>query len=148
MSTNRSKIYRKIMNSLEASGALVEASAKLLCPVDLGRLRDSIHHKVNMEDLSVTIGTNVEYAAWVEFGTGEKAEKGDGRKGGWVYQSDHKQAKGLLIGETKDGKYLYFTRGSKPQPFLRPALLENKENIRKIFEKGKVGDSLQYTGEI
>jgi HK97 gp10 family phage protein len=113
-------IRGKILDALEVSGALVEGSAKDIVPVDTGNLKGSIVHKVNESDLSVTIGTNVEYAPYIEFGTGEFAEGGKGRKGGWVYIDE------------KGNKH--FTLGNKPQPFLRPALLENKENILKIFK--------------
>ena len=36
-------------------------------------------------NLAVHMGSNYENAIWEEFGTGEFAEKGDGRKGWWVY---------------------------------------------------------------
>ena len=36
------------------------------CPVDIGRLRNSITHSLNKGDKSVSIGTNVEYAIYVE----------------------------------------------------------------------------------
>lgn len=45
----------------------VEATAKQNCPVDTGRLRGSITHDVNNGEGKV--GTNVEYANFVEFGT-------------------------------------------------------------------------------
>ena len=56
-----------VQNGLKAVGFQAEDYAKLLCPVDTGRLRDSITH-TNDED-SAYIGTNVEYAAYVEYGT-------------------------------------------------------------------------------
>lgn len=52
---------------LEAVGLTAERYAKALCPVDTGRLRNSISHAV--EGDSVYIGTNVEYAIYVEKGT-------------------------------------------------------------------------------
>lgn len=47
----------------------VERGAKERCPVDTGRLRSSIG--VNFEDggLAADVGSNVEYAPHVEFGT-------------------------------------------------------------------------------
>lgn len=50
---------------------MLEADAILNCPVDTGRLRASITHKVENDGISAsaTIGTNVEYAPHVEFGT-------------------------------------------------------------------------------
>ena len=54
----------KILAVLEAIGGQAEAYAKEDCPVDTGRLRNSISHD-NDED-TVYIGTNVEYAPQVE----------------------------------------------------------------------------------
>jgi hypothetical protein len=52
---------------LDKIGFLVEGKAKELCPVDTGRLRASIQHKINVDDFSVVIGTNVPYAPYVEY---------------------------------------------------------------------------------
>ena len=48
-------------------GFVAEGYAKRLCPVDTGRLRNSITHTYDEE--GVYIGTNVEYAPYVELGT-------------------------------------------------------------------------------
>ena len=53
--------------ALEAIGLTAESYAKENCPVDTGRLRNSITHAV--EGDAVYIGTNVEYAPYVELGT-------------------------------------------------------------------------------
>lgn len=45
----------------------IERDAKRACPVDTGRLRGSI--STNLGNLEAEIGTNVEYAPFVEFGT-------------------------------------------------------------------------------
>jgi len=52
---------------LDKIGFAIEGKAKELCPADTGRLRSSIQHKPIPEELSVVIGTNVEYAKYVEF---------------------------------------------------------------------------------
>jgi hypothetical protein len=52
---------------LNRIGFLIEGKAKELCPVDTGRLRASIQHKINAGELSVVVGTNVPYAPYVEF---------------------------------------------------------------------------------
>ena len=52
---------------LEAIGLTAEGYAKKDTPVDTGRLRNSIAHAV--EDDAAFIGTNVEYAVFVEAGT-------------------------------------------------------------------------------
>lgn len=55
--------------ALEAIGLTAERHAKERCPVDTGRLRNSISHAVKEDEQAVYIGTNVEYAAYVELGT-------------------------------------------------------------------------------
>lgn len=49
----------------------VERRAKRLCPVDTGRLRASITHVLlpSGRGLEARVGTNVDYAVHVEFGT-------------------------------------------------------------------------------
>ena len=54
-------------NGLEAVGMRAETHAKHKCPVDTGRLRNSITHVVDAE--AAYVGTNVEYAPYVELGT-------------------------------------------------------------------------------
>lgn len=58
-----------IERALEAIGLQAEGYAKMLCPVDTGRLRNSITHTVDVTEQKAYIGTNVEYAAYVEMGT-------------------------------------------------------------------------------
>lgn len=58
-----------IARALEAIGFQAEGYAKMLCPVDTGRLRNSITHTYDASERKAYIGTNVEYAPYVEFGT-------------------------------------------------------------------------------
>lgn len=55
---------RQIANALEAIGGEAEQYAKAECPVDTGRLRNSISHA--NDETTVYVGTNVEYAPMVE----------------------------------------------------------------------------------
>jgi hypothetical protein len=55
----------QIEQALIAIGMTAETHAKEECPVDTGRLRNSITHDVDMSDQSAIIGSNVEYAAFV-----------------------------------------------------------------------------------
>ena len=52
---------------LEEWGLFAEGEAKLYCPIDTGRLRNSISH--DHDDSTMVVGTNVEYAPYVELGT-------------------------------------------------------------------------------
>ena len=62
-----------IMAGIQKGSLRVEASAKELCTVDTGYLRESIRHDLHAGSLSGTIGTNVEYAPYVEFGSSGKS---------------------------------------------------------------------------
>lgn len=56
-----------IARGLEAIGLQAEGYAAQKCPVDTGRLRNSITHmRINND---AYIGTNVEYGKYVELGT-------------------------------------------------------------------------------
>lgn len=58
-----------LVAALEEVGLVAEGYAKRACPVDTGRLRNSITHNVDEGTRHVVIGTNVEYAPYVELGT-------------------------------------------------------------------------------
>lgn len=55
--------------ALEKIGLLAENYAAKKCPVDTGNLRGSITYGVDTADNAVYIGTDVEYAPYVELGT-------------------------------------------------------------------------------
>lgn len=69
--SHRNEVDNKVNNAVERVltewGLLAERYAKYDCPVDTGRLRSSITHQVDMQQKAAVIGTNVEYAASVEF---------------------------------------------------------------------------------
>lgn len=62
-------IDQAVALALEEIGLTAENYAKKACPVDTGRLRSSITHLVDAGENAVFIGTNVEYAPYVELGT-------------------------------------------------------------------------------
>ena len=64
-------IETEIERALTKSALIVERDAKLNAPVDTGRLRTSITHKV--EETYAEVGTNVEYAKSIEFGTSRQS---------------------------------------------------------------------------
>jgi HK97 gp10 family phage protein len=53
--------------ALDDTADAISLKAQQIVPVDTGRLRASIN--VKREELKKTIGTNVEYASFVEFGS-------------------------------------------------------------------------------
>lgn len=61
------KSESELQGIIDKAAAVCEAEAKQDCPVDTGNLRASIHTtKGKLED---TVGSGVEYAPYVEFGT-------------------------------------------------------------------------------
>ena len=64
-------IDEELATAFEAAALLVEGAAKKLAPVRTGRLRASITHRLQREalDIYAEVGTNVEYATYVEEGT-------------------------------------------------------------------------------
>ena len=112
-----------VNQAMEQACILVENEAKIKCPVDNGLLRNSITHYIedNPNELVGVVGTNVEYAPYVEFGTGIYSSLGNGRQDRWKY----KDAKGEW----------HSTIGQHPQPYLQPALEENRRKIEKMVKE-------------
>lgn len=54
--------------ALEAVGIEAESDAANLCPVDTGRLRNSITHTIDADEKVAIIGTSTEYAPYVHEG--------------------------------------------------------------------------------
>lgn len=65
----REDLERALLRGLEACGMTAETYAKQGCPVDTGRLRNSIAHQVKESEKAAYIGSNVEYAPYQEMGT-------------------------------------------------------------------------------
>ena len=60
---------KAIAKALTMIGQNAEGYAKMKCPTRTGRLKNSITNQIDMQNNSVYIGTNVEYAPYVELGT-------------------------------------------------------------------------------
>lgn len=105
---------------LYESGELMKGEAANASAVDTGQLRDSWDYKVSEGAKEVRIGSPLENAIWEEFGTGEYAAAGNGRKGGWVYVDE--QGKG------------HFTRGKRAKHSFMKAFTANKSKIIRLAE--------------
>ena len=96
MDSNFGRFYRQFneneRRTLEAIGIFVVGEAKPRTAVRTGNLRDSIDYIVQEALKKVIIGTNVEYALYVEKGTSKM----------------------------------------RAQPYLTPALEENKQRIQEL----------------
>lgn len=109
-----------IENTLTKACLLVEATAKQKAPKGTGELRRSITSKVN--GTTGMVYTPLEYAPYVEYGTGLYAEFGGRQDVPWTYRDEK-------------GNW-QVTSGMHPSPYFRPALYENREKILKIIKDG------------
>lgn len=87
---------------LEECAGEFESQVKRNSRVRTGKTKNSFQHKVSKTDegFEAAVGSDYENAIWEEFGTGDYALKGNGRKGGWFY-----------VDEKGDG---HFTHGKRP----------------------------------
>lgn len=65
----KEELEAAVKKALTACGLTAQSYAKNLCPVDTGNLRNSLTYEVDEDEQAAYIGTNVEYASFVEFGT-------------------------------------------------------------------------------
>lgn len=102
--------------------ARIQADAKQNCVVDTGRLRASIVTDVHTEGNTVvgTVGTNVEYAPYVEFGTGRNGDP----------SVEHNTS----------------FAGIPPKPFLYPAFRANKDKIENYITDSVVNEIIKRGG--
>jgi HK97 gp10 family phage protein len=114
----------KVKAAMNKAVLLVERSAKQKAPKGNGELRRSITSKVenDADGIKGVIYTPLLYAPYVEFGTGLFAEEGGRQDVPWCYKDD-------------EGNW-HSTSGMKPQPYMRPALNENREEIKRLLKGG------------
>ena len=115
---------QKVEAALTKACLLLEGAAKEKAPKGNGDLRRSITSKV--KDLVGEVYTPLEYAPYVEYGTGIFAESGGRTDVPWSYQDEK-------------GEW-HTTSGMRPQPYMRPALDENREEIKRILREGILSD--------
>lgn len=119
---------KRAEKALKKACALVEREAKKKAPKGTGELRRSITSKIeiNGDELQGVVFTPLEYAPYVEYGTGLFAEEGGRADVPWCYQDD-------------EGEW-HTTSGMHPQPYMRPALDENREEILRILREALFND--------
>lgn len=112
---------------LEESAGELESQTKRNTAVGLvagGKTKGNWSHYVSESEQKAVIGNTDENAIWEEFGTGEYAINGDGRKGGWYIPIG--EGEGMIsqavvdayhfkVVYGKDGMRYAFTEGKKPK---------------------------------
>lgn len=118
----------------------ITSQAKRNCQMDdKGQLRGSYANQVFEGKGEAQIGTPLEAGFWEEWGTGEYAAHGDGRKGWWVYikgqaskgggktyhsQKDAERAASYLRNKGLDARA---TNGRRPNYTLEKSFIANKQ---------------------
>ena len=106
---------------LEECAGELESQVKRNSRVATGKTKNSFRHKVDEDTHVAYIGSSDENAIWEEFGTGEHALEGNGRKGGWAYRDEK-------------GDW-YFTHGKKPSRAFWKAYTSMKNKIIKRIQE-------------
>ena len=114
-------LYNVSDQAIEAAMLILQAQIKSNVPVETGELRDSINYRTQRQGDIVwgEVGSPLKYAIYVEYGTGEFAENGAGRKGGWAYQDS-------------SGEW-FFTWGQSPTKFMRKAFRTKHNQVEEII---------------
>lgn len=111
----------------EVCGEL-ESAVKRNTAVDTGQTKNNWQHHVrsSKDKHEGVVGNPLENSIWEEFGTGEYALYGNGRKGGWFY-----------VDEEGEG---HFTHGKHPRrPFWKAYSSLKNKMIKRIQDAFKGG---------
>ncbi len=115
-----------------------------------GNLRDSITKTVNMDEKAVYVGTDVDYASYIELGTGVYGPAhtsgywvyvvgGDGGKkgksSGKRYTLEEAKRIVAMLRSKKPPIEAYYTNGQPAKPFIKPAVADHAEQYQKIIKR-------------
>lgn len=118
----------QILAGLTACGMAAEGYAKANITqqqaVDTGQLRNSITFQVQDSENAVYIGSNVEYAPYVELGTGVYYD-GGGRQTPWTYQDGN-------------GDW-HISHGMRARPYLKPAITDHANEYSTLLKDALKG---------
>lgn len=118
----KSAAKEQVLRALSRIGSKMHEYATKLAPVKTGALRDSIAFQVDPDEPAVYIGSNSEYATYVELGTGEYSEVGGTPKKRWVYQ------------DKATGQYRIGTP-QKPRRFIKETIEKNINDYKEIIKE-------------
>lgn len=145
-----------IQRALERVGLFVEGEAKLELQkdpprIDTGALRNSITHTV--KNRTVIVGSNLSYSVYVHEGTGKYNSSGSTGDKYWVFvlngnrqgtgsgkRYTYQEARRIVAILKSKGLDAHMTNGMKPNRFLRNAIMNNLDRIKKDVEKTLKGE--------
>ena len=135
----------KILAVLEEVSGELESRVKRNSRVDSSKTKNSFRHYISGSlmagEFRANIGSSEKNAIWEEFGTGEHALAGNGRKGGWYIPAEKlsAKAKSKMRKTTIKGKEFYFTRGKTPTRAFWKAYTALKSKIIKRIQNSLKG---------
>lgn len=112
----------QVLRGLSRIGAKMHEYAVKLVPVRTGALRDTIAFQVDPDEPAVYIGSNSEYAAYVELGTGEYSDVGGTPQKRWAYKDE-------ATGEWRIGV------PQRPRHFIKPAVADHGDTYKEILKE-------------
>lgn len=139
------EIQNTILNWLEEAASELESQAitRTGTGAYFRNIAEKWTHSVDRDKYKAYIGNPMENALWVEYGTGEYALKGDGRKGYWVFVKDSEgtssrstkqytleEAKRTVAFMRSQGLDAMYTKGQEPKRPLHDAFINNEEAIK------------------
>lgn len=136
--TNETILQEPFRVFFTRASTAVQNAAVQRTPVDVGRLRSSIATKIDSSPLPqwAVIGTNVDYAKPVEFGTGLLSEAPDSKHSRYfpppsalnLWARRHGIPSGFLV-----ARAIYQRGGTKPRSFLRAGLKASEKVIQQYL---------------
>lgn len=145
-----------MQRALERVGLFVEGEAKLELAkepprIDTGQLRNSITHTV--KNRTVIVGSNLSYSVYVHEGTGKYNSSGSTGDKYWVFvlngnrqgtgsgkRYTYQEARRIVAILKSKGLDAHMTNGMKPNRFLKNAIMNNLDRIKKDVEKTLKGE--------
>jgi len=155
-----------IQRALERVGLFVEGEAKIelengystngnktggLRQSPTGALKNSITHTV--KGRTVIVGTNLKYGIYVHEGTGKYNSSGSTGDKYWIFvlngnqrstgsgkRYTYQEARRIVAIMRSKGLDAHMTNGMKPNRFLRNAIMNNLDRIKKDVEKTLKGE--------
>ena len=141
-----------ILTAVKKSDLMIQESARTLVPFRHGGLSRSILIKETVDKtqgkVTGTVYTNLDYAQYVEFGTGPVGQENhDGisphvtprySQKGWMIPAQHIDASDAdyygFKPAIKNGEIIgYYTKGQAAKPFLYPAIKDNEKHVKRVM---------------
>ena len=125
---------KEFRNTVNESALNIQREAKKACPVDTGRLRSSIRPVFFADGMAADVGTDVEYAANVEFATKPHMPP-SGALSGWAKRQLGNEGAAYAVAlKIKES-------GTVAKPFLFPAFEQERpkfeRRLKSILRKAK-----------